>query len=133
MAYPTTEIQNPFWWIIGCHHHRRPAVEEASPQVMVNSIADRERFRRPAERVLVEFRESPVKEVPVIGNWIGRLSCRVIMVLVTTLVYKLVLFSPGLCRRKGGTNAHVETSLGGIANNEGYEASKVVGRRRRKD
>lgn len=46
------------------------------------------------------------------------------MVFVTTLVYKLVLFSPRLCRGKGGTNAHVKKSLGGIANNEGYEASR---------
>jgi hypothetical protein len=45
-------------------------------------------------------------------------------VFVTTLVYKLVLFSPRLCRGKGGTNAHVKKSLGGIANNEGYEASR---------
>ena len=36
------------------------------------------------------------------------------MVFVTTLVYKLVLFSPGLCRGKGGTNAHVKKSLGDI-------------------
>jgi len=42
----------------------------------------------------------------------------------TTLVYKLVLFSPGLCRGEGGTNAHVKKSLGGIANIEGYEASR---------
>lgn len=103
-ANPTTKIQNAFRWIIGCNHHRRPAVEEAAPQVMVHSIA--------------------VKEVPVIGNWIGRLSWRVIVVFVTTLVYKLVLFSPGLCRGKGGTNAHVKKSLGGIANIEGYEASR---------
>jgi hypothetical protein len=46
------------------------------------------------------------------------------VVFVTTLVYKLVLFSPRLCRGKGGTNAHVKKSLGGIANNEGYEASR---------
>jgi hypothetical protein len=38
------------------------------------------------------------------------------VVFVTTLVYKLVLFSPRLCRGKGGTNAHVKTSLGSIAN-----------------
>jgi hypothetical protein len=37
------------------------------------------------------------------------------VVFVTTLVYKLVLFSPGLCRGKGGTNAHVKKSLGDIA------------------
>lgn len=72
----------------------------------------------------VELRELPVKEVPVIGNWVGRLSWRVIVVFVTTLVYKLVLFSPGLCRGKGGTNAHEKKSLGGIANIEGYEASR---------
>jgi hypothetical protein len=68
--------------------------------------------------VLVEVGRKllPVKEVPVIGNWVGRLSRRVIVVFATTLVYKLVLFSPGLCRGKGGTNAHVKKSLGGIAN-----------------
>ena len=38
------------------------------------------------------------------------------MVFATTLVYKLVLFSPGLRRGKGGTNAHVKESLGDIAN-----------------
>ena len=63
--------------------------------------------------MLVGFRELPVKEVLVIGNWIGRLSWRVIVVFVTTLVYKLVLFSPGLCRGKGGTNAHVKKNLRG--------------------
>lgn len=48
-ANPTTEIQNPFRWIIGCNHHRRPAVEEAAPQVMVHSIADREGFGCPGK------------------------------------------------------------------------------------
>lgn len=40
------------------------------------------------------------------------------MVLVTTLVYKLVLFSPGLCHGMGGTNTHVEK--GGRRNARGY-------------
>ena len=36
------------------------------------------------------------------------------MVFTTTLVYKLVLFSPGLCRGKGGTNAHVKKKSLGV-------------------
>jgi hypothetical protein len=86
---------------------------------MVHSIADGEGDQTIWERVPVEIEREllPVKEILVIGNWIGRLSWRVIVVFATTLVYKLVLFSPGLCRGKGGTNAHVKKkSLGGIAN-----------------
>jgi hypothetical protein len=61
---------------------------------------------------LVEFREElPVQGVPVIGNWIRRLSWWVIVVFATTLVYKLVLFSPGLCHGEGGTNAHVKKGV----------------------
>jgi hypothetical protein len=87
-ANPTTEIQNPFGRIIGCNHHCWLAIKKASPKVMVHGIT--------------------VKDVPVIGNRIRCLSWGVVVVFATTLGYKLVLLSPGLCHGKGGSNAHVK-------------------------
>jgi hypothetical protein len=104
-TYPTTKIQNPFRRIIGCNHHCRLAIKKASPEVMVHSITDKEGVRWD----LLEFREEiPVKDVPVIGNRIWCLSWRVVVVFATTLFYKLVLLSPGLCHGKGGSDAHVK-------------------------
>ena len=71
------------------------------------------------ERDLFEFRgEIPVKDVPVIGNRIRRLSWWIVVMFATTLVHKLVLFSPGLCHGKGGTKAHGKKRVG--RNARGY-------------
>jgi len=111
MTYTTTEIQHALGRIIGGDHHRRPAVEEVSPQVVIGSVTAREVGMYLGTRTTRASRNSPVKDITVIGNWIGRLSWWVVVVFATTLDYKLVLFPTWFCNGKGRTSAHESESV----------------------
>lgn len=111
MTYPTTEIQHASGRIVGGDHHRRPAVEEVSPQVVIGSVTASEGAMYLGLRTTRASGNLPVKDVTVIGNWIGRLSWWVVVVFATTLGYKLVLFPTWFCKWKGRTSAHESESV----------------------
>jgi hypothetical protein len=41
-THPTTEVQHALGRVVGCDHHRRPAVEKVSPQVVIRGVTARE-------------------------------------------------------------------------------------------
>jgi len=111
MTYPTTEVQHALGRIIGSDHHRRPAVEKVSPQVVIRRVTAREGGMHLGMRTPRASGNLPVKDITVIGNWVGRLSWWVVMVFATTFFYKLVLFPTWFCNGKGRTSAHESESV----------------------
>jgi hypothetical protein len=106
MTYPTTEIQHALGRIIGREHHRWPAIEKVSPQVVIRGVTAREGVMYLGDENDSNQRNSPIKDVTVIGNWIRGLPWWIVVVFATTLVYKLVLFPTWFCNGMGRTSAH---------------------------